>query len=551
MTNAKLSKTMIALMTQALDRRLRTADGNAYQIDVEGRWNTVQALVRRGMAVIEPREIIGASGETFQATGAWLTADALTCLTLAGLMPAEAPKTCPCCGVPEDEPCRDALLDLIAEEPFAVEDVEHRMYVGILRDDAKDMGLVGADNVRESIRNNAPRGQRPTRLEDGTVRVDYSWFVPQRPAAEEAPTGSMAGLPSAGAQRATNAALTADYRTEAAGLLGTGERWVKHMQVFSNPETVEDIDRESALDMIVMALRAPVAWSITPSVTGGLNLVSPIGDTVYWMEPVAEEPVVTRVPEHEGYDTLGDGDQWGEDFHLLVNGERVGGSYFCSADTVQDGERWASWGPAGLSMRHATREAAEAVQVAAWKNGAPVAADKPAPAAEAVEEDVKPTRDTVYLCALAEQVSGYTMEGTHVRADYVGEAIRMARRTDADSLVAYVGTQGIIRVRSMLFIPLALVPTAKAPEASLNEGSILAASEAAAVALAKTLVPQGERVTSQYTDGKRSETFPVTRADAVGEAASLLRGGARYSYGDGVLVVRVTGGPTLRLTRAA
>lgn len=75
---------------------------------------------------------------------------------------------------------------------------------------------------------------------------------------------------------------------------------------------------------------------------------------------------VSREPQHEGFETLGEGDQWGEEFYLLVNGWRVGGSYFCSADYIQDGERWASWGPAGLSMGHPSREAAEGVQVAAW-----------------------------------------------------------------------------------------------------------------------------------------------------------------------------------------
>ncbi len=85
------------------------------------------------------------------------------------------------------------------------------------------------------------------------------------------------------------------------------------------------------------------------------------------VKSVEGAPIVTRVPEHEGYDTLGSGDEWGEDYYLLIDGVKVGGSYFCTAEYVKDGERWASWGPAGLSMGHPTREAAEAVQVEKWK----------------------------------------------------------------------------------------------------------------------------------------------------------------------------------------
>lgn len=76
-------------------------------------------------------------------------------------------------------------------------------------------------------------------------------------------------------------------------------------------------------------------------------------------------PVVTRRTEYPGYDTLGDADNWGEDFHLLVDGNVIGGTYWCSAENYKDGERWASYGPAGYSFRHRTREDAERVQLAA------------------------------------------------------------------------------------------------------------------------------------------------------------------------------------------
>lgn len=74
---------------------------------------------------------------------------------------------------------------------------------------------------------------------------------------------------------------------------------------------------------------------------------------------------VTRRPEYPGYDTLGDADHWGEDFHLLVDGNVIGGTYWCSAENYKDGERWASYGPAGYSFKHRTREDAERVQLAA------------------------------------------------------------------------------------------------------------------------------------------------------------------------------------------
>lgn len=78
-----------------------------------------------------------------------------------------------------------------------------------------------------------------------------------------------------------------------------------------------------------------------------------------------QQSTITRQPEHPGYDTLGDADNWGEDFRLLVNGEFIGGTYFASAEDVKDGERWVSYGPAGYSFKHHTREDAEAVQLKA------------------------------------------------------------------------------------------------------------------------------------------------------------------------------------------
>lgn len=76
-------------------------------------------------------------------------------------------------------------------------------------------------------------------------------------------------------------------------------------------------------------------------------------------------PTVTRQPEYPGYDTLGDADNPGEDFHLLIDGEIIGGTYWASAEHVKDGERWVSYGPAGYSFKHRTREDAEQAQLKA------------------------------------------------------------------------------------------------------------------------------------------------------------------------------------------
>jgi hypothetical protein len=69
-----------------------------------------------------------------------------------------------------------------AAKAIEVEDVEYRVYVGVLRDEAKEMRSVAT--VREALANHARLGHTAERLEDGTIHVGYSWFVPQRPAVE-------------------------------------------------------------------------------------------------------------------------------------------------------------------------------------------------------------------------------------------------------------------------------------------------------------------------------------------------------------------------------
>lgn len=59
----------------------------------------------------------------------------------------------------------------------------------------------------------------------------------------------------------------------------------------------------------------------------------------------------TRVWRYKGY-------EGGiEDSLIFVDGEQIGGAYFCADET------WASWGPATMSFGHPTREAAEAIQL--------------------------------------------------------------------------------------------------------------------------------------------------------------------------------------------
>ncbi len=75
---------------------------------------------------------------------------------------------------------------------------------------------------------------------------------------------------------------------------------------------------------------------------------------------------VSRRPKHSDWTELGGPNSPGEDYLLLVDGRVIGGTYWCGADYVRDGQRWASWGPAGLSQGHTDRASAELAQVRAY-----------------------------------------------------------------------------------------------------------------------------------------------------------------------------------------
>jgi hypothetical protein len=96
---------------------------------------------------------------------------------------------------------------------------------------------------------------------------------------------------------------------------------------------------------------------------GGSDLVHS-GDVVVITEPrTVGTFAVTREAQHADDTDLGSATEPGGDFYLLVDGRRIGGTYWCFADDFADGQRWASWGVAGLSRRNRTREDAENVQV--------------------------------------------------------------------------------------------------------------------------------------------------------------------------------------------
>lgn len=80
---------------------------------------------------------------------------------------------------------------------------------------------------------------------------------------------------------------------------------------------------------------------------------------------------VERVPVYEDDRAAGNAYRPGGDYYILVDSVKIGGTYWCSAGYVPTGQRWASWGVAGLSMHHKTRELAEQAQVDAYLAGVP------------------------------------------------------------------------------------------------------------------------------------------------------------------------------------
>ncbi|MGW1870920.1 hypothetical protein ACWCPS_35945 [Streptomyces mauvecolor] len=90
----------------------------------------------------------------------------------------------------------------------------------------------------------------------------------------------------------------------------------------------------------------------------------------------------TRTPRHPDFTELGSENTPGDDFLLCVDGTEFANTYYCSAGYVRDGERWASDGPAGLSLGHRTREDAEQAQIDAYLANPIPPSPRPAPAPE-------------------------------------------------------------------------------------------------------------------------------------------------------------------------
>lgn len=98
----------------------------------------------------------------------------------------------------------------------------------------------------------------------------------------------------------------------------------------------------------------------------------------------ATAPAVTREPVYPDDKALGNAYRPGAEYFLFAGGVKIGGTYWCGSDSCPAGQKWASWGVAGLSMRHRTREDAERVQDEAYRKGVPQAAlDRVARAADA------------------------------------------------------------------------------------------------------------------------------------------------------------------------
>ncbi|MCX4799627.1 hypothetical protein OG497_37870 [Streptomyces sp. NBC_01242] len=355
-----------------------------------------------------------------------------------------------------------------AVETVEVEDVKHRMFVGILREDAKDMGTVGADNVRAAITN--ANGWPVERLDGGTVKVGYSFFEPVRPTPVE------------------NGHDYADaYTQEIFDLEG--------QRIFDSARI--DADRVRRMVKHARAIKVThgpdgvitIKWD-TKSLTTGTRTVV--------LTPVAEAPeeapeptpiVLTREPWRGGQ-VCGHQMSYGMPGSTYCGAFKAPGLRLCQAHHDDTGEEIARWAPGnaeGLvitsragrwSVHTASGELCASADDRAeleryygfalrWEgeDSEPVEpteeeraafASMGARVAKSPEEDITPTARTLYLVTLVEPVDGHTMAGATVRTDYVRECILMAARRPEPVKPARVGTEGIIRVGSLVFIPTGL-----------------------------------------------------------------------------------------------
>jgi hypothetical protein len=160
----------------------------------------------------------------------------------------EAPKPCPGCGAEPGQPCKDALLTLVADAPQEVEEQHDR-----------------AEEIRAEVTAEAEARPCP-----GCGA----------PAGEPCEPMSMCEV-------AREEVVAARLAQEAAELLGDGERWVKHFRVFGRDPKVEGTDRAAALALIAWAWGE--GWQAYRADAGGVNLESTTGESSYWLEPVTAE----------------------------------------------------------------------------------------------------------------------------------------------------------------------------------------------------------------------------------------------------------------------
>ncbi|MGW7100291.1 hypothetical protein [Streptomyces sp. NPDC054838] len=114
---------------------------------------------------------------------------------------------------PTPAPAAVAVPDSQGEMVEPVEGARYRMFVGVLRDDAKDMGEVSAAQVRTAIMNGWERGNHAQPLGDGVIRVGYSFFEPV------IDTAGHADVAPGGAQYVFAAAYQQEVRTGAGELV--------------------------------------------------------------------------------------------------------------------------------------------------------------------------------------------------------------------------------------------------------------------------------------------------------------------------------------------
>ncbi|MEU6054217.1 hypothetical protein ABZ829_27825 [Streptomyces xanthochromogenes] len=88
----------------------------------------------------------------------------------------------------------------------------------------------------------------------------------------------------------------------------------------------------------------------------------------------------TRQPHHPDFTELGSENTPGEHYELCCDDIEFASTYYCGASYVRDGQRWASDGPAGLSLGHRTREDAEQVQIDAYLANSVSSTPRSAPA---------------------------------------------------------------------------------------------------------------------------------------------------------------------------